>query len=311
MNIETNIPLKDKTWFQTGGPARYFCEPTTSQEFQQALQYAHDNNLEIFILGVGANILVSDDGFDGLVIRPQLKDVTITKSGDDILVKADAGVIMADLINYCFDNNILGLEEFSGIPSTIGGAAYINLHYFKCLFSQLLVEAIVIEKETGKLMTVNTDWFEYGYNKSKLLEGNHYLVSATIKLKKASDLEVAYTRGKSDEIIRYRTYRYPSKNTCGSFFRNFHEHEVTEISNGKKMIHVAYYLDKLGIKGCLSQGDACVSHQHANMLVNRGQATTNDIIKLSRLMQEKVKEKFDIIPQPECQFIGFKEYPLL
>ncbi len=310
MNILENIPLKDKTWFQTGGPARYFCEPTTPEEFQEALTFAKDNKLEIFILGVGANILISDEGFQGLVIRPKLIDVNVTESGNDVLVKAGAGVIVADLINYCFDNNILGIEEFSGIPSTIGGAAYINLHYFKCLFSQLLVEAEVIEKETGKLITVDNEWFEYGYNKSKLLEGKHYLVSATIKLHKATDLEVAYIRGKSDEIIRYRTYRYPSKNTCGSFFRNFHEDEVTEVSNGRKMIYVAYYLDKIGIKGCFSKGDACVSYQHANMLVNQGNATTDDIIQLSRAIQDKVHDTFGVIPQPECQFIGFKEYPL-
>lgn len=312
MKILEHIPLHDKTWFQTGGNARFFCEPTNELEFQEALEYARTNNLEVFILGVGANILISDEGFNGLVIRPQLKEVSITKQeNNEVLVTAGAGVIMADLITHCFDNNISGLEEFSGIPSTMGGAAYINLHYFKTLLSHMLTEATVIERETGKILTVDNAWFNFGYNQSTLQDGKHYLINATLKLANATDLEIAYLRGKSDEIIRYRTYRYPAKNTCGSFFRNFLENEVTEVSNGRKMIYVAYYLDKIGIKGCLQEGDACVSYQHANMLVNQGKATSKDIISLARKIQEKVSDKFDVVPQPECQFIGFKEYPLL
>ena len=90
----------------------------------------------------------------------------------------------------------------------------------------------------------------------------------------------------------------------------FMTNEVTIESNGKKMIFVAYYLDKIGVKGALSVGDAIVSYQHANMLVNRGNATTQDIITLARTMQELVHKEFGIIPQPECRLIGFKEYPL-
>jgi UDP-N-acetylmuramate dehydrogenase len=99
--------------------------------------------------------------------------------------------------------------------------------------------------------------------------------------------------------------------TCGSFFRNFHNHEVSLVSNGKKMIFVAYYLDKIGIKGQLKVGDAIVSYQHANMLINQGNATSTDIITLACTMQKMVKDHFDIVPQPECRLIGFKEYPLL
>ena len=139
----------------------------------------------------------------------------------------------------------------------------------------------------------------------------YYLIDATFKLKKVTDIETAYAQGRRVEIIRHRENRYPTKNTCGSFFRNFHDHEVTFISNGKKMIYVAYYLDKIGVKGQLRIGDAIVSYQHANMLVNQGTATSTDIINLARTMQEMVKKEYGIIPQPECRLIGFKEYPLL
>lgn len=315
--IQANIPLKDKNWFATGGPAHYFCEPKTAQEFQDALAYAHVHQLPIFVLGHGANILISDEGFDGLVIRPQLNlmellDTEKTLTHENFyLVKAGAGVSMHDLILFCLQNNLIGLEEFSGIPGTVGGSVYINLHYFKFLLEQFIVNATIIDRKTMQLQVVKPAWFEFGYDQSKLHEENHYLIDATFKLKKANDLETAFAQGRRVEIIRHRQSRYPTQNTCGSFFRNFHDHEVTLMSNGKKMIFVAYYLDKIGVKGHLNVGDAIVSYQHANMLVNQGNASSSNIINLARTMQEMVQKEFGITPQPECRLIGFKEYPLI
>jgi len=311
LQILHNIPLADKNWFGTGGSAKFYAEPTSAREFTQTLDYARTSSLEIFVLGQGANILISDEGFDGLVIRPQLNDITIAEHNGQVLVTAGAGVTIHDLILYCLEHNIIGLEEFAGIPGTVGGSVYINLHYFEFLLEQFLVSAQIVHKNSGMIESVTPDWFKFGYNQSTLLEKNQYLVQATFKLTKVSDLETAYAKGRRIEIIRHREKRYPSKFTCGSFFRNFHADEVTLMSAGKKMIHVAYYLDKIGVKGMLCVGDAIVSYQHANMLVNKGNATSTDIIVLARKMQELVQAQYGIIPHPECQLIGFKKYPLL
>lgn len=309
--IQENVPLADKNWFKTGGSARYFAQPTTAQEFSDALAFAHTNNLELFILGSGANILISDEGFDGLVIQPNLKNIEIAENIDGtILLTAGAGVTMPDLIIQCLDHNIVGLEEFSGIPGTVGGSVYINLHYFEFLLEQFIAYAQVVHSKTGTIETVTTDWFQFGYNQSRLQQEEYYLVSATFTLKKADDVAVAYARGRHTEIIRHRNSRYPTKNTCGSFFRNFHDNEVTLVSNNKKMIYVAYYLDKIGVKGQLKYGDAGVSYQHANMIVNYGAATTADITMVARTMQTLVRNEYCIMPQPECRLIGFKDYPL-
>lgn len=312
LNINSNISLKDKSWFNTGGSAKFFCQPDSTQQFEQALAFAQKQNLEIFILGQGANILISDDGFDGLVIRPKIITCNIIDLDNNYaLVEAGAGLEFQTLINFCLENNLIGLEEFSGIPGTVGGSVYINIHYFEFLLSQFLVNAQVIEKSTGKILSVDNNWFKFGYDQSNLIDEKYYLLTATFKLKKVSAIESAYAKGKRDQIIRHRIRRYPNKNTCGSFFRNFHESEVTLVSDNKKMIFVAYYLDKLGLKGQLQVGDAIVSYQHANMIVNKANATSSDIIKLARTMQELVKREFNIIPQPECRLIGFKKYPLL
>lgn len=308
--IKKNIPLHDKNWFKTGGPARYFAEPKNSQEFIDCLEFAEKNNLDLFILGSGANVLISDDGFDGLVIHPALCDISL-KDGDKEhqLVCAGTGVSIEQLIAYCLENNLLGLEEFSGIPSTIGGALYNNLHYFQVFISDFLVNGTIIDKNTKKIKTVDASWFELGYDQSKLHDKQQFLLDATFKLKKATDLEIAYAQGRRQEIIRHRLARYPSAGTCGSFFRNFHPDEVTLQIPGtdKKMIFVAYYLDKIGVKGALGVGEAVVSHKHANMLVNKGGARSADLIKLARTMQEMVYEKFGILPQPECELVGFKD----
>ncbi len=310
--IQTNVPLADKNWFGTGGAARFYGEPTSTAEFQQAILYADTHNLDIFILGQGANILISDSGFDGIVIRPSLTTIhTIATHDTFSLVKADAGVTMPDLIDYCLSNNLLGLEEFSGIPGTVGGSVYINLHYFEFLLANFLVSANVIHKKNGTILTVDADWFNFGYNDSQLHKKDYFLIDATFKLINATDEQTAFAKGRKTEIIRHRAHRYPQVRTCGSFFRNFFPHEVSLEIDTKKIIFVAYYLDKIGVKGTLRSGNALVSHQHANMIVNLGGATSTDIITVAHTMQQLVYDKFGILPQPECQLIGFKQYPLL
>lgn len=310
MLIQQHIPLADKNWFKTGGLAHYYCQPNNEQDFQQALTFAQQKGLDVFVLGKGANILISDDGFDGLVIHPHMKQISHMIIDENLAhVKAGAGTDFDDLIEYCLQNNLSNLEEFSGIPSTVGGAVYINLHYYEFFLADFLVEAQIIHKETNQIITVNPEWFEFGYDISKLHHKEYFLIAATFKTKRITDLEVAHARGRKQEIIRHRVRRYPITHTCGSFFRNFLPEEVQ--NTDKKLIFVAYYLDKIGIKGELCVGDAIVSHQHANMLVNRGKATSSDIINLARLMQERVNAEFNITPQVECQLIGFKNNPLL
>jgi UDP-N-acetylmuramate dehydrogenase len=313
MQIDQNIPLNDKNWFCTGGAAKYFCEPKTEQDFASALAFAKEKNIETFVLGLGANILISDAGFDGLVIRPALDQIKIDGDGN---VCAGAGVKVQDLIDFCLDHNLAGLEEFSGIPGSVGGSVFINIHYMTYFLADFLVGARVIEKSSGHVLDVDKSWFNFGYDYSKLFDGQYFVVNATFKLKQCTDLETAYCKGRSDETIRHRNRRYPMSNTCGSFFRNFHESEVPFLINGKKLLFIAYYLDKLGIKGELAVGNAIVSHQHANMVVTntfvtKPGATSADVINLAKKMQELVKEKFGVVPQVECQLVGFKQNPLV
>ncbi|HBS48202.1 TPA: UDP-N-acetylenolpyruvoylglucosamine reductase [Candidatus Dependentiae bacterium] len=324
MEILKNIPLHDKNWFQTGGPAKFFCEPQNENDFSKAVKFAAENNLKIFVLGEGANILISDNGFDGLVIHPKLSNITIleqknlaafglnTKIDEQKkLVTAGAGVKIQDLINFTLENNLVGLEEFSGIPGTVGGSTYINIHFIDYFLSDFLVAGQIIEKDSGQTIWVDKNWFEFGYDQSKLQSGQYFLINAIFALNEVSPLQAAYCKGRSDETIRQRNRRYPTSNTCGSFFRNFHADEVKIEINAKKMIFVAYYLDKLGIKGELKVGNAIVSPKHANMIESLRGATSSDIVNLAVKMQEMVYKTYGIIPHAECVLVGFEKYPFL
>ncbi|MCK4499271.1 FAD-binding protein [Candidatus Babeliales bacterium] len=311
--IEQDIPLHDKNWFKTGGNARFFSQPTSTKDFQVSLQFAQNNSLPTFVFGSGANLLVSDSGFNGIAVHPNMQNVHFVAVSDKKwLVTVETGVLIDDLIVQCLERGLVGLEPFSGIPGTIGGAVFINLHYFSARIGQSFVQGQVINRTTGDIHTLDRDAFKFGYNDSILHNKNYYLLNATFEVQKVSELEIAYTRGRRDEIIRQRNSRYPRERTCGSFFRNFHKHEL-EMGN-EKAIHpyIAYYLDKSGVKGSLRSGGAVVSHKHANMLItDRDDATSNNIVSLARKMQEIILKEFGLVPQLECQLLGFETYPLL
>ncbi len=314
MKIEQHVPLAPLNWFRTGGEARFYCEPSTPEEYQEALQFQQKHELDLFVLGEGANILVNDDGFRGLVMKPHNTEIAITQDdsiGKGITVSAGAGVEMQNLIDWCLDAGVGGLEEFSGIPGTVGGSVYINLHYFDHLLSDFLVKGTVINRTDLDIFEADNEWFQFGYDESKFHEKEHILIDAQFSVSRVSSGEAEYAKGRRDEIIRHRNRRYPESHTCGSFFRNFLPEEVSLEINDKRMVFVAYYLDKLGIKGELAVGDAVVSFKHANMIVNQGEATSEQIVALARKMQTLVQQEFGILPKPECQLIGFDDYPLL
>ena len=311
MTIRRNVSLAARTWFRVGGPARWYCEPRNAGDFREALAFARRNAADVFALGEGANVLVSDAGFDGLVLRPRNAAITCARSGRGHTVTAGAGAAMQAVIDHCLGAGYAGLEVFSGIPGTVGGCVYINIHYFEHLLSQFLISARVIDRQSGAVSEVPADWFAFGYDTSRLQRGTHLLLDATLRVRRVSATEAAYATGRRDEIIRHRERRYPCSHTCGSFFQNFTAAEVGGQRRGGAITSVAYYLDALGIKGKLRAGGAVVSHQHANMLVNTGTATAADIARLARRMQELLRARFGLVPRPECQLVGFRKPPLL
>ncbi len=299
MKILKDVALKQYTTFKIGGPAKFFCEPTNKDEIIFAFNYAKENNLSTFILGLGANVLFSDDGFDGLVIHQKNGGINVK----DNMVIAESGVVVENLINIALENNLIGLEDFSGIPSTIGGALYINLHYFDSFIADIVRSASILDKNTLEVRSVDQDWFNFGYDSSKLKANKDYmLIDATIELKKVDDYGKYFALGKSKEIIRTRKYKYPSEPSVGSIFQNLTTEEQKQ--NDLPTRSVAYLIDVCGLKGT-KVGDALLSHRHSNMIVNIGNAKARDVIELAEIIKEKVKERFGVDLRFEVQLVGF------
>ena len=303
-NMRKDVPLDSLTWFGTGGKAKYLSEPATLEELKNDLAFAAKNGLPFEVLGEGANTLVSDEGYPGMIIHPVNSGLKLTEREDCFLLEAGAGAKIEDVIDYALERKALGLEEFSGLPGTVGGAAFINAHFFEFFLADFLISAVVVSP-SGETKEVSKDWFEYGYDVSRLHREKWIVWSVVFRLRKGSELEAAFSKGRSFEIIRQRARRYPKERTCGSFFRNFLPEEVCG-----KVPSVAFYLDKIGVKGTLSKGQAVVSRKHANMLETREGATSADVIALAREMQKLVYKNFGLVPVPECRFLGFPSFPL-
>ncbi len=297
LNFQKDVSLKNYSNMKIGGTAKFFVEIFSSDELVEAIKWAKKNNKKFFVLGLGANTVFSDSGFDGVVILQKNENFEIK----DEIVFAESGVLMKNLIEKTLDSNLVGLEEFSGIPSTIGGASFINLHYYKTLFSDFLISAKIFDFEKEEIFEADLDWFEYGYEKSKLQTGNFILLSANLKLKKCSDEEKWFAKGKSFEIIRDRNFKYPLEPSVGSIFQNLPP--SAKEFYGVPTLSAGFYIDSLGFK-MKKVGGIQVSGRHANIFVNpKGEGTCKDLLELMEIVKVAVKEKFGIELVPEVRIV--------
>lgn len=298
MRILENVPLKPYTNFRIGGPARFFCEPENTEEIIESLRFAREKNLAAFVLGLGANILVGDDGFPGLVIRQQNGKICTKGS----VINAEAGATVERLIATALKENLIGIEDFSGIPSTVGGAIYVNLHYFDAFIGTFVKSALILSKDTLRIEEVNQSWFRFDYDNSKLkTDRNYILLEADFELTKVDDYKKFEAIGKAKEIIRTRQYKYPSEPSVGSIFQNLSKEEQKQRNLPTRS--VAYLIDVCGLKG-KRIGDALLSPRHANMIVNTGNAKATDILELAEMIKNLVKERFEIDLKFEVELIS-------
>jgi len=320
MEILENVSLKEFSNMKIGGPAKYFLRAKSSDDIISGIRWAREKKERFYILGAGAKTVFSDLGFDGLVIKQENREFHF--EGNFLIAKS--GAIIQELIDESLERNLLGLEEFSGIPSTVGGAAFINLHYYQSLFGDLVESGKIFDVFEDKTIDCKKDWFEYGYEASKLQtkisckeffsgkenteENNenqfiqrYILLECNLKLQKVDDKEKWIAFGKSKEIIRSRNYKYPLEPSVGSIFQNLTNEEKSFY--GAPTVSAAYYIDKLGLKG-LKVGGIEISGRHANIFINpEGNGTCSDLLKLIDIVKAKVKENFGIELKNEINII--------
>ena len=207
-NLERNKPLAPFTTYKIGGPADLFVEVYTIDELIHTISEAHCNGIPFFLLGCGANILVTDKGFRGLVIRNLANKITFF-NGNSVL--AESGAVVADLIEKCCDRGLSGFEHFVGIPSTVGGAMWQNLHFLspdrqQTVFVEEIFQTSRILTEEGQFCTVGAEYFQFDYDKSILQKRKDIVLDVTFQLSPKQKEEI---RAVVDANMAWRNARQP------------------------------------------------------------------------------------------------------
>ena len=293
--LSRDEPIGPFTTFQIGGPADLFYSATSADDLANAITAARHLEIPFFVLGLGANILVGDLGFRGLVIRNRASSFKF--HGDGLLL-AESGVVMADLIPQAVEHGLSGLEHYVGIPTTVGGAVWQNLHFLspapereRTVFIAEVVYNCEILNESGDRTTVDRDYLQFGYDDSIFHHRADFALAVTFQLSPGSPADMHRI---IQENLSWRGARHPWLQfhpSAGSIFR-----KIEGVGAGR-------LIDQLGMKG-FRIGGAQISHIHANIMVNLGHATARDVRELITLAQERVKNELGHELTPEIAFVG-------
>lgn len=270
-NIMLNEPMSKHTSFKTGGNARFFVKAYSVNEIKDVLKIVKENKIPLFILGNGTNLLVKDEGFDGIVLQIKLDNIKI----EDNIVTVDAGVKNAVFANKVLEKSLTGFEFASGIPGTIGGAIKMNAGAYGNEMKDIVQEVTYIDFD-GNINTISNKQCEFEYRNSIFFKLNCVILQTKLKLEYGNKEEI---QNKIKELVIQRKEKQPLEYpNAGSTFKR-----------GTDFI-TAKIIDECGLKG-YSIGGAEVSQKHAGFIINKNNATSKDILDLIKYVQSIVKEK--------------------
>ncbi|KPL02151.1 MAG: hypothetical protein AMJ90_06555 [candidate division Zixibacteria bacterium SM23_73_2] len=285
-NLKEKEVLAPYTSFKIGGEADYFFRAKRIDELTNAVLTARELGIPYFILGKGNNVLVSDEGFRGMVIKNECRKTEVC----DTTIACQSGTLLKDLVNSARENSLQGFEFLAGIPGTVGGAVFGNAGAFGKSIGEYTEEAVLLTS-SGNIEIVGREYFDFGYRYSKLKKTMDVLLSVSFKLKKGRKESI----GKRIEQVwekRKKSIPY-NKKSAGCFFKNVKD----------KGISAGYLLDQVGAKK-MSVGEAKVFSKHANIIINSKNAKAKDVKKLARILKERVKKRFKINLEEEVIYLG-------
>jgi UDP-N-acetylmuramate dehydrogenase len=280
--------LAPHTTFGIGGEADFFYVAKKPEDLIRAIQIARESKIPSFVLGSGSNLLVSDLGFKGLVIKNQCDPIFL--NGRRIICQS--GALLDDLVSLSCENSLSGLEFAAGIPGTIGGAVCGNAGAWGKTVGHLLTEAVILNSQR-RIERVTKEYFEFGYRESKLKKTKDLLLSATFELEEGEKNKI---RKEVQRNLEDRKKRLPQKEkSAGCFFKNV-------VYDGKK-ISAGFLLEQVGAKR-MREGDAAVFERHANILINLGKAKAEEMRRLADSLKRKVREKFGLDLEEEVVYLS-------
>lgn len=330
--VITQEPLARHTTLGVGGPAEYFFEAKTKQDLLQAIKVAKELALPFFILGGGSNIIVADKGLKGLVIKSLLQDFTLQpfsgsfspkpvaprltqletreylsasetetsfkETDPRFLVRAGSGWKMNALITRCFEADLVGLEWFAGIPGTLGGAVYMNVHGGHHFMSEFVYGVEVLDPTNRQTTRLTHDQLGFAYDFSIFHTHPGVILTVDLVLYRGN---LAKAKTMQQHWLRQKLTVQPQR-SCGSVWQNLEPKVQKRL--GLPTPGIGYLIDKkLGLKG-KQIGQAQISPRHAGFIVNLGQAKAQDVLKLMGLVEQEAKEELGIILKREVIVVG-------
>ena len=276
-NFLKNEPMSKHTSFRIGGSADYFIKIQTLEELKGIMRLVKQEKIPYQIVGNGTNLLVQDNGIRGFVVKLELDDYSIEKNEDFVYIKVGSGMTLARLAFIALENELTGLEEISGIPGTVGGAVKMNAG----AYGREMKDIVVCSKcmnENCEIVELDLQSHEFGYRNSIFSKNKLIILETTIKLIYGSkDL----IKEKMEEYKKSRIKKQPLEfPNAGSTFKRI------------EGIPTAKLIDECGLKG-FSIGDAEISEKHAGFIINKGSATSKEVLELVKEVKTKVKQKFD------------------
>jgi len=291
MTIQEQVLLAPYTTFKIGGPARYFVVAKTAADIQEAVQFATQKQIPWFVLGGGSDVLVSDAGYAGMVIKSELSEMLFDSVART--VTAGSGVRLSRLVTAATQQGLSGLEFSIGVPATVGGAVWANLGARGKETAEVLLSVQVMD-EQGKVSMLTAAECAFGYRDSIFKHRKMIILGATFQLQQE---DVGVIKDRVAQLLAVRKDTQDIGSRCaGCVFRN--PKNQTDVAAAK-------LIDDLGLKG-LTIGGAQVSPIHANFVINTGNATADDVMILISLIKQKVRDNKGVQLMEEIEYLGFE-----
>ncbi len=283
-----NEPMKKHTSFKIGGNADFFVSVKTIEELKQALLYAKQKHILTTIIGNGTNILVSDSGIRGIVIKIDIQKFDLKEENEYIEISVGSGNKMMALATQLKNQEISGFEQLSGIPGTIGGAIYMNAGAYGKEMKDIVISTRCMNMK-GEIFELSNEEQKFEYRSSVFNTKEYIILEAKLKLKKGKKEDIEL---QMNEYLNQRKEKQPLEYpSAGSTFKR------------QEGIITAKLIDECGLKG-YKIGGAMVSEKHAGFIVNTGDATAKDVLELIKYVKDEVYKKYGVKIEEEVKIVG-------
>lgn len=288
--VREREPLSAHCTFRVGGECDVFIEVASGEALCELIRFVKENSVRYFVLGNGSNVLFSDEGYRGVILRigQMMNEIILI---DDTTICAQAGASLTRVCNFALENSLTGLEFAYGIPGYVGGAVFMNAGAYGGEVKDVFVSADVITPD-GEMITVKADDMRFSYRYSALMDNGSLVVSAVFRLAKGDKSEI---KAKMDELMGKRKAKQPIEYpSAGSTFKR------------PKDQFAGALIEQSGLRG-YSVGGACVSEKHCGFVINKGGASSKDIMQVIKDVQKIVQEKTGFLLEPEVRLISAGE----